>query len=724
MTHHHPRRARLARLFAVVGVATAALAPSASAAEWTTLENPIDPRQQTALEFGHRSHWLQPWRGYLDTQPSSRLRDAIGINFNVSGDRAPATAKLLGDHGFTRGRIEVGWDQMSYADPTALADRQALVERLQAMKDGGLRPLILLNANEGNPGPSLRGHVRITAAVAPGSRTAYVHGDDVGKIVVGRTGFDFAGVAGLFIVTARDGNTVTLSRAVPAWVPAGQLGITTLRYAPFAPPKTNAGAPNPSFEDTLGGWLAYSHEVTSVAREVLGPDGFDVEIWNELNAGSAFLYPNVYYDPVPPELQGTGSTTEAILARTVKALRDAPGAGEGMGIGDGFANQSPYSSPATSPAGLTALDKHPYQPKTIYRFPGDLPSDNPSVSSLDAQGNPNGGRHLNGIWWETFTPTYNAMLPEYYLTATQTEHLIRDMSPITTKVGEVSHGRNVTTPSGDRLQTWITETGMDPTGTDLTGAARRAMQAKAALRSLVAYANKGAHLVTLYTAAEHQPWDLIPPSFFDDPDAENPDAGPALEAVRRLVERIPRRETASRKLELRSVADQHGGIQFEGDGTEARPTLYDRDVVAFLPFQTGDREFQIPTYVMTRDVSHAYKPELATDDPARYDKPDAPFRLKIGGVDGAGATASAYDPLRDEDVSVSIVDRGRDEITVELPLDDAPRLLKVVADEPPPAPDPEPEPKPDPAPAPDPVASTAALIWGTLAWLAMLLGWV
>ena len=55
----------------------------------------IDPTQQTAVWFGARSHWLQPWRAYSDTVPTSVLRNAIGINFNVPASEANAVAEHL-----------------------------------------------------------------------------------------------------------------------------------------------------------------------------------------------------------------------------------------------------------------------------------------------------------------------------------------------------------------------------------------------------------------------------------------------------------------------------------------------------------------------------------------------------------------------------------------------------------------------------------------------------
>src|SRR5919202_29876 len=110
------RRARR-RLAAAGWLAAAAVAAFPACASAGVLRRPIDPRQQTALAFGDRSHWLQPWRGSLDTPPATRLRDAIGINFNVDAEEAPATAQLLARSGFRRARLEIGWDQMSYEEP-------------------------------------------------------------------------------------------------------------------------------------------------------------------------------------------------------------------------------------------------------------------------------------------------------------------------------------------------------------------------------------------------------------------------------------------------------------------------------------------------------------------------------------------------------------------------------------------------------------------------------
>src|SRR3954471_16721027 len=116
-------RPRNGALFAVVLLMVVLPMPVAHAG---TLRDPIAPWQQTALQFGERSHWLQPWRGYLETMPASRLRRAIGINFNVEAYQAGATAKLLARSGFKRARIELGWGALDYNDPGRFADEDSV----------------------------------------------------------------------------------------------------------------------------------------------------------------------------------------------------------------------------------------------------------------------------------------------------------------------------------------------------------------------------------------------------------------------------------------------------------------------------------------------------------------------------------------------------------------------------------------------------------------------
>src|SRR5688572_19027275 len=126
----HRKMLRRPAFLAAVGILMAAVAvvlylvaeQESDERRTEALTDTIDPAQQTAVAFGERSHWLQPWRAYLDTVPAARLRDAIGINFNVEPGEAAAAARLLARSGFARARVEIGWGSFSYDEPSKLQD--------------------------------------------------------------------------------------------------------------------------------------------------------------------------------------------------------------------------------------------------------------------------------------------------------------------------------------------------------------------------------------------------------------------------------------------------------------------------------------------------------------------------------------------------------------------------------------------------------------------------
>jgi len=665
------------------------------------LDNPIDPAQQTAVDFAERSHWLQPWRAYLDTVPAARAREGIGINFNVEPDEAPAVARLLRRSGFARARVEFGWDAMDYGEPSRLRDPARLRTILGALRANRLRPLILLNANHGAPGPSRRFDARIVRAASRGNRRLRLDRTTARAVVPGRSGLDATdGKAAdvLFTAVRRDG-LATLSKPLPRGLRAGPHRATTLRYAPFGPPTLPNGRPNPAFERTLRGWLSYVGAVTREARRVLKNDEFDVEVWNELSFGSDFLDADEYYDP--RRARGTGDAERTILSRTVAWLRDRSHGVAGVGIGNGFASQRPWDSGDTSPPGLTAIDKHPYYPRR--RFP--LQSAFGTVVPLDAFGEPSfeAVREPDGDVErvDRFTPTYDSFFPEQALTAIETEHMVRDLSPITTSLDGTPHGRRTAPPGARPPQVWVTETGLDPSGADPSdpretgrrspgtpsGKALDRLKAKASLRYLAAFLNKGVSAVHLYAAKDApngERFALVAPEFFGRlrkgrrPYPGDAAGGDTPRAVRRLVSALRGGPLErSRRLSLLSVADSHDHRQFDGDGTAAHPPLLNREVLAFFPFQVSDHRFVVPVYVMTRSLATVYRPRAPGTDQTRYDLPPASYRLEIGGVDGGRLTASASDPLTGAEVDVRIVTRERDRVVLEIPATDSPRLLSL-----------------------------------------------
>ncbi len=102
-----------------------------------------------------------------------------------------------------------------------------------------------------------------------------------------------------------------------------------------------------------------------------------------------------------------------------------------------------------------------------------------------------------------------------------------------------------------------------------------------------------------------------------------------------------------RQLKLDSIVQEGEHAQFQGDGTAAHPTLYDRDVLAVLPFQTSPTRFVIPVYVMTRDLMTLYEPGKPESDVTRFDLPSENFTIKLSNLPaGEAPHVSAYDPRR------------------------------------------------------------------------------
>lgn len=674
--------------FGVGTVSTSAVGFAATVGTWHTLTDPIDPRQLTAMPFGTDSPWLQPWRSTLVTRPASALRDAIGINFNVSPDEAPATARLLGDSGFRRVRIEMPWNLMSYPDPGEIAAPARWRGVILALRAYHLRPLVLLNANSGGPGPAITGTVTLRAPAAAGARSVSLAPDSRPTVSPGLTGFDteqpYPQRPGVLITSIGDDGTASLSRPLPMSLPAGRVPVSTLRFGPFAPPVLADGSPNPRFERTLAGWLDYVKTVGHFVRDTYGSSDFDMEVWNELSFGSAFLDEGHYYSPVP-DPGAHGSVTDALLARTVAMLHDPANGLAAVRVGDGFSNQEPWPSGTTVPSGTDAIDKHPYA--GLRSFPGS--ADEPGIRPLDALGNPNyvaSASAASSLFRPMFVPRYRVFMPEYALTGIQTETLMRDLSPLMTTIYGTPHGALTHPAHSAAPAVWITEDSLDAgeaLSTGMPGSVIPEFRAKSALRILLAYASAGAAAVDLFAAQGGRCCQFIPATFFRAVDS-SPSSYPrqrqglTMRAVRRVVAALhgagPLR--VPRQLKLNAISQLGNASQFSGGDTPSLPPLYDRDVLAFFPFQVNAHRFVCAVYVMTRDLTHRYPSHRRSSTP--YDMPAEWFRLLIGHVDGVAARVSLKDPLTGAAGTARIVARTRDSIVVQLAATDSPRLLTIV----------------------------------------------
>jgi hypothetical protein len=708
------------------------LPADSSASPWPvggTVTDPIDPHYLSGLPFGASSFWVQPWRAYLDTWPASRLLEAVGINFNVGAKEAEGTAQLLQDSGFKLARIGVPWNAISYSNPSALlpADESSLTTRLTALHKHGLRPLVILDSNSGDPTPSLAATLETTAAAPAGARTVTLNAASAARVVAGKTGFDalthFKGSPDVLISAVGAGGVATLSQPLPSALPAGVHAGTTLLYAPFGPPQLPNGKSNPAFGAALAGWLSYVGTVCKEVASVVGPEGYDLEVWNELSFGSQFLNSENYYAPAsaseteaeaaeagseaevtsqaPSKGEVTKEVVKALLDDTVAYVRNpANGISPAVGITDGFASQTPFPSGAKAPLGLTALSKHPYQGAETFPASYQVSPVRP-INAL-------GGRDIEAgekaPFTPLFTPSYQSLFPEYTLTGTSTETLIRDLAPFTTDVYGFPHGREVGPAGGAPVQKWVTEynldsSGVTPVGADevtpqtgptaqLTAADKAHFEAKTLLRSLVAMVSKGVDREYFYAAAKAGDLSMISPSFMAaveaDPTVYPGDGlgGEVMSAFRNLVAQFqgpgPGAQGA-RQLELLSIAQDGDHAQFAGDGSAAHPPLYDRDVLAVFPFQSSPTRFVIPFYVMTRDLLTLYEPAAPASDIHRFDLPDETFQITLGNLPetAAAPTVSAYDPLLNESTPAQLVSRSGGQATFEFEATDYPRLLSV-----------------------------------------------
>jgi hypothetical protein len=90
----------------------------------------------------------------LRNRSSYNFLNGIGIQWNASDAANPELiAQMLAKQGFTGARIEIGWNHIDFDDETKITDGAKLRARLLALKKYGIRPLILLNAHQGVPGP-------------------------------------------------------------------------------------------------------------------------------------------------------------------------------------------------------------------------------------------------------------------------------------------------------------------------------------------------------------------------------------------------------------------------------------------------------------------------------------------------------------------------------------------------------------------------------------------
>lgn len=595
----------------------------------------IDPAQLDC-PWPQSSHYKQPWRGYSETRSGWDFLNGLGINLHLPEENDELAIRLLAETGFRTFRIEVGWGESNWNE-TGLNDERKYRRRFELCAKHGIRPTILINAHQGRPCPAQFSKRRLLADAARGATRVQL--DKVLDLVVERSGLselseDWAAEA---LITAIDYTTgeVTLSKPLPKALPAGELSVATLKYAPLYPVGT------PEFEETSLAWAAHAVNVCRIARDC-GVKDFDVEIWNELTFGTRFLSINEYFDPAMPKvgkqpdpLHPGGRCWELArrIATAVKA--EFPGARCIWG----FSNTTFFHCPIEKlPPGMDGQSYHPYGTGSRQINALSARADQPPL--------------------EGFVPEYQMRMPEGWAsTFIQAECLMRHLNPI---------DRLTSRPSGTtRFYHYISEHGVLPSDCGVKNEAEAwQLKATCATRSFLFWLNKGADALHYFTAFQDKASDfgLLPVNLRAlSSDAKFAEvATPPMHALKNLVRTFggssPIEHTTPLQIEVTALGEQSS--VFGGDATH--PPLAHREVFAALPFQIDDRRHVVAFYVMTRDATKPFVPQL--------------FRLRITGTEGR--TVSCYDPHEDRTINVESRSAG-EALEVTVFAGARPRLLTI-----------------------------------------------
>jgi hypothetical protein len=592
----------------------------------------IDPKLLD-VPWGNYSFIRQAWRGYLETVPAVDYLDGLGVVWNrtVPRESEQDVAAQLAWAGFRRVRIEIPWGSVRWDESGLIdADADRTVRVLEALKAHSLRPLILLNANHGRPCPVQIREIRVVHNTPAGSRSLETLADltDVRPFAATITSFADGGGVGPLIESFESGRsqTLELSRPLPRDVKAGEkLILVVFRYPPLFPVGT------PEFDRTAEGWLKYVDLVMKLVEKHYGPE-FDVEIWNELTFGSAFLDVNFYLDPridfgPLPDFLTRGGRAWELANRTVQALKANH---RDVEVIWGFSNTTFFHTAIPLlPPRLDGQSYHPYG--TGRRCFANIV------------------RNREQLMLDGYLPDGCATQPEGYAHSwQQTESLTRLIAP---------GARATRPPDSVSFRHYITEHGLRPSEVGVDDRARaQSAKAKFVLRAPILWLNKGITAIYLYNAYDG---DDLGMGLLTADGA----VGPALRALHDFTHRFdgaePIRAPRQLGVSVRARDAARGVWASDPDGRHLRQ----EDVVAVLPFQVNDHKFLLGAYVMTQDFP-------ADLEPQRYS-------ITISGVRARDAQAALYSPESGTVVPLAVESRTDRDITLSIAITDVPRLIEI-----------------------------------------------
>lgn len=588
------------------------------------------------VQWGNYSFVRQAWRGYVETKPATDYLQGLGVVWSegIPGRSDEQVAEELAWAGFRRVRLEVPWgsvrwDEGGFEEGTATRLRRILA----ALRKNGLRPLILLNANDGQPCPVRLLDVRVERDAPKGSRvltTAAIVGDSRAfpMEVLSLASGGYPGPLVDRDELAQGRSSLEVSMPLARDVKAGEkLRVAILKYPPLYPVRTT------EFEATAQGWLKYVSLVLHTLTEAYGSEDYDVEIWSELTFGSAFLDINNYHEPrlrlqASPDFLHSGGAAWELGRRTVERIKSEQ---PGVKVIWGFSNTTFFHTPIPElPPKLDGQSYHPYG--TGRRCYADLI------------------RGREQLLLDDYVPTGCSVQPEGYAhTWQQTESLVRLIAPGV---------RTAHPPGSPTFAHYITEHGFSPSEIGITSPelARTAKQ-KFLLRAPLLWLNKG--ITGLYVFHAYERGDTGMGIFNGDGTIS-----PAMRALHAMTARLAAATAiaAPRQLFVEGVSRDSGRVGVFDNDRQGRH-ISQSDLVALLPFQVDATHFVVGAYVMTQDFPRDLRPQA--------------YHLTIGGLHAAKATADLFIPATGEVRALEVIATAADRLAIAVPLTDLPRLIEI-----------------------------------------------
>ncbi|MCM8767834.1 MAG: PA14 domain-containing protein [Candidatus Omnitrophica bacterium] len=623
---------------------------------------PYVDKNQYIKRWPDSSFYKQPWRSYLETISGKDFLNGLGIGFYLTGNRDDdSVLKFLSYCGFKNIRIEIGFVNVNW-DETGLYgvhNKKEHEERFKNLflscKKYGIKPLILLNAHHGHPCPMKYIDGEVLEDAQTGSRELKF------KVIKGEIKENYTALTNIrrnpyrfldIFITKYDGEKAILSRPLPDDLKKGEkIILRTYKYLPLHPVGTS------EFEETAKGWIKYVKLICELAKNAgLEDKDFEIEIWNELTFGSAYMSGiNSYYDPPKTEFKidflRPGGHAWELAKRTVDYIKENF---PNTRVIWGFSNTTFFRTPINNlPSKIDGQSYHPY-------------GTGKRVVSKDYPPKDRYGHYIEGY----IPDELNWCMPEGWAhLQVQCETLIHHLNPDSRKTKPIDV---------ERFYHYMTEHGFSGYEAKIEDEQEALLyKAKSLIRALMFWINKGISKIYIYTDydKDNKGFGLlnskIPLSEYKNYKEEEL-LTPALKSLKNIVDKFKDSEDLKSvrqiDVEVVSIGKQYKvfeKVKYIGKETTPPepPELYYRDMFVFLPFQVNRNKFIFGVYVMSYDI---------TNPP-----PPMKFRLNIKNINGKDANIKYYDPIIDKEEKIEIIEKEKNSVEVEIEAVEYPRLIII-----------------------------------------------